>query len=150
MILALRMARTCIEDSTLYAYKRHTFGKPLISQPVIRAKIADMGRGVSRLQAWLEQLAHLLNNSDKKIADLELAGEIALAKVESGRVLEFCNRESQQILGGLGYQKGGNHDGTRIEQISRDLRVMVVGGGSDEILTDLGVRMERMKYESRL
>lgn len=116
------MSRTCIEDSYLYACKRHTFGKPLIAQPVIRAKIGDMGRGVSSLQAWLEQLAHQLINADKKISDTELAGQIALAKVESGRVLERCCREAQQILGGLGYQRGGNHDGTRIEQISRDLR----------------------------
>lgn len=79
-----------------------------------------------------------------------MAGHIALLKVESGRVLEQVNRQAQQVMGGLGYQRGGSHAGARIEQISRDLRVMVVGGGSDEILTDLGVRMEKMKADSKL
>lgn len=130
--------------------KRKTFGKPLFSNQVIRTKLADMGRNIERLSAWMEALAHQLNSVDKKTGDMNLGGQIALLKVDSGRCLEFCCREAQQILGGLGYQRGGDHDGARIEQISRDLRVMVVGGGSDEILTDLGARMENMRYQSRL
>ncbi|PWN34644.1 acyl-CoA dehydrogenase NM domain-like protein [Meira miltonrushii] len=149
-IQATRMSRICIQDSYAYACKRQVFGKALIAQPVIRAKIADMGRAVERLQAWTEELAHQARSANKKTGDMELAGRVALLKVESGRCLELCNREAQQILGGLSYQKGGNHAGARIEQISRDLRVMVVGGGSDEILTDLGTRMEKMKSDSRL
>jgi hypothetical protein len=43
-------------------------------------------------------------------------------------------------MGGLGYARGGR--GARVEQISRDLRVMVVGGGSEEILTDLAMAQE--------
>ena len=31
--------------------------------------------------------------------------------------------------------------GRHVEQISRDLRVFVVGGGSEEILDDLGIRI---------
>lgn len=128
-IQATRMSRVCIQDAYSYACKRVVFGKSLISQPVIRAKISDMGRAVERLQAWIEELGHQANSVDKKIGDFELAGKIALLKVESGRCLELVNREAQQILGGLSFQRGGTHAGARIEQISRDLRVMVVGGG---------------------
>lgn len=72
---------------------------------------------------------------------LHIGGLIATLKVLAARVLEHVNRESQQIMGGLGYSKNGR--GARIEQISRDVRVMVVGGGSEEILTDLAVSLER-------
>lgn len=149
-IQACRMSRVCIEDSYAYACKRVVFGRPLIAQPVIRAKIADMGRAVERLQAWIEALAHTARAATKQAGDMDLAGRVALLKVESGRCLELVNREAQQILGGLSFQRGGDHAGARIEQIGRDLRVMVVGGGSDEILTDLGTRMEKMKADSRL
>lgn len=128
-IQANRMSRVCIHDAYQYACKRVVFGKTLIQQPVIRAKIADMGRAVERLQAWTEELGHQARSVDKKTGDFELAGRIALLKVESGRCLELVNRQAQQILGGLSYQRGGDHAGARIEQISRDLRVMVVGGG---------------------
>jgi alkylation response protein AidB-like acyl-CoA dehydrogenase len=44
-------------------------------------------------------------------------------------------REAQQVLGGPGYQRGSGK-GSRVEDISRDVRVIVLGGGS-EILIDL-------------
>jgi alkylation response protein AidB-like acyl-CoA dehydrogenase len=44
------------------------------------------------------------------------------------------------VFGGAGYQWGGR--GAVVEQISRDLRMMVVGGGSEEIVADLAVRQE--------
>lgn len=43
-------------------------------------------------------------------------------------------------MGGAGYNRVGR--GARIEQISRDVRVYVVGGGSEEIMRDLAVRQE--------
>ncbi len=154
-VAALRMARTCIEDSYKYACKRHVFGKPLVAQPVIQAKFADMGRLVEALQAFVEAMAHAMracgtSKQGKRLADLELGGKIALLKVQASSTLEFCSRESQQVLGGLGYQRGGSHDGVRIEQISRDIRVIAVGGGSHEIMQSLGFRQEQMKTNARL
>ena len=57
-------------------------------------------------------------------------------------------REAQQILGGAAYNKSGK--GARIEQISRDVRVHVVGGGSEEIMLDLAVRQEARDVVKRL
>ncbi|KAL8281028.1 hypothetical protein RQP46_006707 [Phenoliferia psychrophenolica] len=145
-IQANRMSRICIEDAYEYASVRKTFGKRLLDQPVIRAKLSDMGRTVEANHAWIEQICHHIALAPKSSADLDLAGVAALCKVSCTRGLEFCNREALQILGGIGFQRGGV--GGRIEQISRDLRVMCVGGGSDEILTDLGLRMAEKKMKS--
>ena len=38
-------------------------------------------------------------------------------------MLELAAREAQQVFGGAGYQKAGR--GATVEQISRDLRMMV-------------------------
>ena len=59
----------------------------------------------------------------------------------------MANREAQQVLGAAGYQRGGL--GAAVEQISRDLRMMVVGGGSEEIIADLAVRQETMLAKRR-
>jgi alkylation response protein AidB-like acyl-CoA dehydrogenase len=72
---------------------------------------------------------------------LRYGGLVALLKVSAGRALEQAVRESQQIMGGLGYSRTGK--GARIEQISRDARVMVVGGGSEEILSELAFAQEK-------
>lgn len=71
---------------------------------------------------------------------------MALLKVTAARALEEAVREAQQVMGGLGYSRTGK--GARIEQISRDVRVMVVGGGSEEVLNDLAFVQERIDLSS--
>ncbi|KAF2646830.1 acyl-CoA dehydrogenase NM domain-like protein [Massarina eburnea CBS 473.64] len=142
-----RKARTCLSLSFDYASKRHTFGKPLIANQIITHKLATIGRYVESHWAWLEQIAYHIQQSPLGWQDPDIAGQIALSKVHGGRILEMANREAQQIFGGAGYQKGG--PGAVIEQMSRDLRMMVVGGGSEEIIADLAVRQETALAKKR-
>ncbi|KAH0841179.1 hypothetical protein FOPE_06257 [Fonsecaea pedrosoi] len=138
---SLRLARVCAEDAFQHAIIRETFGHKLIESPVIRWKFSTFGRLLNSAHAHMEELTYLLHTMDKAAAqDARLGGQLANLKVLAGRVLERVNREAQQVLGGAGYNKTGR--GARIEQISRDLRPLVVGGGSDEILSDLAIREE--------
>ncbi|KAJ9646674.1 hypothetical protein H2204_000366 [Knufia peltigerae] len=132
-----RKTRTCLSIATRYAHDRVTFGQPLIANQIIRHKLASIGAEVESHWAWLEQLTYHVKLHGWTN---ELASRIALAKVLGGNMLERAVREAQQILGGAGYQRGGI--GGQVEQISRDLRMMVVGGGSEEIIADLAVRRE--------
>lgn len=89
-------------------------------------------------------------NSNRNIAaareHAQVGGLVALLKIVAGRALEQAVREAQQVMGGLGYSRTGK--GARIEQISRDVRVMVVGGGSEEILSELAFAQEGKDLES--
>ena len=137
---ALRLSRVCVQDSYTYACERITFGKPLIEHYAIKAKIANMGALIEPAQAFLEQLCHIVDTSRKTGIEVNVGGMTALLKVMSTRCLEQVCREAQQIMGGAAYNKSGK--GARVEQISRDVRVHVVGGGSEEIMSDLAVRQE--------
>ncbi|KAJ4311380.1 hypothetical protein N0V84_010473 [Fusarium piperis] len=141
---ALRMARVCLHDAYKHALNRETFGKPLIQNQVIRAKFSTMARHIESTHSWMEQLVYI----SKTNPGAKLGGQFANLKVLAGQTLEKVNRESQQVMGGLGYSKNGR--GARIEQISRDVRVMVVGGGSEEILTDLALNQEVKAEKSKL
>lgn len=88
----------------------------------------------------MEQLVYAHETTLRDGQDAYLGGQFANLKVLAGQTLEFVNREAQQTMGGVAYARGGR--GARVEQISRDLRVMVVGGGSEEILADLAVAQE--------
>lgn len=162
---SLRMARVCAEDAYAYAIRRETFGKTLITNQVIRAKIAGFARALEPVQAYMESLVYMIEHernrktvkrqggsvlvgSDMKAheVDLNLGGMIATLKTSAGRALESVNREAQQILGGAGYSRTGK--GARVEQISRDVRVMVIGGGSEEILSELAVKLEGKELET--
>lgn len=135
-----RKARTCLRTALAYATERETFGQPLVSHQLIRHKLITLAREVEAHWAWLEQLAyHVQTHGWHGDA---VAGRIALAKVSGGRMLERAAREAQQVMGGVAYQRGGPGGGGTVEQITRDLRMMVVGGGSEEILGELAFRQE--------
>lgn len=74
-----------------------------------------MAHIIERNHAWIEQLAYHTTTVSKAEADRDLAGLAALLKVSCTRGLEKCNREALQILGGVGYQRGGR--GGRVEQM---------------------------------
>jgi alkylation response protein AidB-like acyl-CoA dehydrogenase len=137
---ALRLARVCATDAYNYACERETFGAPLITRQSIRHKIAKFGQLIEPVQAFLDQLVFILETSRKTGTPVNVGGMTALLKVISTHALEKCVREAQQILGGAGYSKTGK--GQRIEQISRDIRVYAVGGGSEEIMKELAVAEE--------
>lgn len=137
---SLRLARVCAEDAFAYANIRETFGKKLIDNQTIRGKFATFGKLLHPAQAYMEYIVYLTSQGHAGKRDVHLGGLVALLKVMAGQALETVARESQQIMGGLGYSRSGR--GARIEQISRDVRVMVVGGGSEEILLDLAVSQE--------
>ncbi|KAJ9501371.1 hypothetical protein H2202_003165 [Exophiala xenobiotica] len=144
---AIRLARVCAQDAYNYACERETFGKPLIEHSPIKTKLATFGLLIEPVQAFLDQLCYVVETSRVTGREVNVGGMTALLKVMSTRCLERVCREAQQIMGGAGYTKTGK--GARIEQISRDVRVHVVGGGSEEIMLDLAVRQEARDVKLR-
>jgi alkylation response protein AidB-like acyl-CoA dehydrogenase len=145
---SLRLARVCAEDAFNYAIQRETFGSPLIQRQAIQAKIFKFGLMIEPAYAFMEQLVNILElTKGRPVDDVKIGGMTALLKVMSTRALEKSVREAQQILGGAGYNKAGK--GARIEQISRDARVHVVGGGSEEIMMGLALQEETKALRTR-
>lgn len=126
---AIAFARACIEDAAQWARERQTFGKPLAKHQVIRHKFAEMVRRTNAAQAYLDNCAWRVMKGETPIA------ELSLLKVQATRCMEFCAREAMQVLGGAGYMRG-----CRVERIYREVRVMAIGGGSEEIMNDLAAR----------
>lgn len=126
---SVAFARVCIEDAAAWAHDRHTFGKPLSKHQVIRHKFAEMVRMTNAASAYLDHCAWRVMNGETPVA------ELSLLKVQATRTMEYCAREAMQILGGAGYMRG-----QRIERIYREVRVMAIGGGSEEIMNDLAAR----------
>ncbi|RKF59912.1 Acyl-CoA dehydrogenase apdG [Erysiphe neolycopersici] len=138
IVQCLRFSRICYEEAVKYAYKRRTFGKPLIKHPVIRLKLAHMIRQIEASHAWLENIVAQSSVLPNYIATLRLGGPIASLKAQCTITFEFCAREASQIFGGLSYSRGGQ--GGKVERLYRDVRAYAIPGGSEEIMLDLSVR----------
>lgn len=126
---ACAYARLCFEDALDWARARSAFGRPLVRNQSIRHKLADMLRRINATQAWVDQCAWSVREGKA------FAGDLALLKVQATQTMEFCAREACQILGGASYMRG-----SRVERIYREVRVMAIGGGSEEIMFDLASR----------
>jgi acyl-CoA dehydrogenase len=127
--ISLGMMEVCLEDSLAWAQERETFGKKLIRHQVIRHKIADMSAKIDALRSLLWIICAQIEAGDMPVA------EICKAKFFATKALEFCASEAMQILGGAGYLRGN-----RVENVYREVKVIAIGGGSEEIMKDLAVR----------
>ncbi len=126
---AIGSAIVCCEDALAWARERRTFGQPLLAHQVIRHKLVRMVDSILPVLAWLAQLAARIDRGDAPVA------EISLVKNHAARVMRDCADEAVQILGGAGYMRG-----TRVERIYREVKVMMIGGGAEEVLNDLAAR----------
>ena len=126
---AAGFSRICYEDALDWARERETFGRPLVTRQAIRHKLARMLQMINATQAMIDHAAWTVKN------DCAFPGDFALLKVQATQTLEYCAREACQILGGASFVRGG-----RVERIYREVRVMAIGGGSEEIMYDLASR----------
>ena len=125
----LGMAKRCFEECVQYSQERQTFGKHLIEHQVIRHKLADMSAKIDAMDAYLNQVAQLMNDGEMPVA------EISKIKFYCSECIESIASEAMQVFGGAGYLRGN-----AVERIYREVKVMAIGGGSKEIMKDLTVK----------
>lgn len=132
-VAACTYAQVCLEEAMAWARDRVTFGQPLAQRQVIRHKLVDMALKVDAARTFVYDLAWQLQH---RHGDPELlVARACMAKILSTQAMQFCADQAVQILGGMGYMRG-----TRSERIYRETKVMIIGGGSEEILKDLAAR----------
>ncbi len=126
---AWALARVCLEDAIAWAKERHTFGRPLISRQVVRHKLVDMEMRVARTGAYMHDVATRMEQGQHPVAD------VCMLKNDATDMLEKVAADAVQILGGMGYMQG-----TRVERIFRETKVLSIGGGASEVLKDLAAK----------
>ena len=61
--------------------------------------------------------------------------QVCLLKNHATQTMQFCADAAVQTLGGMGYMRG-----TASERIYREVKVMMIGGGAEEIMKELAAR----------
>ncbi|KXS21857.1 acyl-CoA dehydrogenase NM domain-like protein [Gonapodya prolifera JEL478] len=141
------LTRYVVAECIKWTNQRKVFGTPLISQPVIRQKLARMISNVEADCAWLEALTHQMMHMTYNQQAEHLAGPLGLLKFKVTRTAALVSDEAVQIFGGRGITRTGM--GRVIEQFNRFYKLPSVYGGSEEIVADLGIRqaMKKMPNE---
>ena len=130
---AYTFAQVCFDEALAWARERKTFGMALSERQVIRHKLVDMALKIDAARSLVYDLAWRIEH---RAADpAQLVARIAMAKVLATQAMQFCADAAVQILGGMGFMRG-----TASERIYREVKVMMIGGGSEEIMKDLAAR----------
>ncbi|MEK8051470.1 acyl-CoA dehydrogenase family protein [Ideonella sp. DXS22W] len=130
---ACAYAQVCLEEAVAWARERHTFGQPLVQRQVIRHKLVDMAMKIDAARSQIYELSWRLEH---KVGDpAQMVARICMAKILSTQAMQFCADQAVQILGGMGFMRG-----TKSERIYREVKVMMIGGGSEEIMKDLAAK----------
>lgn len=132
IVSTVSICRLITEECFKWANQRIVFGKPLISQAVIRNKLAHMIAEVETVHAWTEQITFQMTKMSYAEQAKYLAGPIAIAKLKCTRAAHLIADESCQILGGRGITKTGM--GSLIEKWQRTYKFQAILGGSEEIM----------------
>ena len=123
------MSRAAVAEAIAWSRERQVFGKRLIDHQVVRHKLVDLVGGIRSTYTYLDQCIWRMQRGDTVVAD------IAMLKVQATRTLERCARDAMHLLGQHAYAGV-----SRIERIHREARIFALGGGTEEILSDLAAR----------
>ena len=129
---AIGYAEACYDEALAWAQQRQSFGQPLVAHQVIRHKLVDMRQRICATAAWLEAVAARADAGD---ASPDWVAEVCTLKNQATQTMQFCADAGVQILGGMGYMRG-----TVCERIYREVKVVTIGGGTEEIMKELAAR----------
>jgi acyl-CoA dehydrogenase len=113
-----------------YCRGRQTFGRPLVSRQVVQHKLVEMHRQVEAARVYTRHVA------ERHVAGENVVAEACLAKQTAVEACDHVVDQAVQLHGGTGYLHG-----TEVERHYRDSRILGIGGGATEVLTDLSARL---------
>ncbi|MBI2519663.1 MAG: acyl-CoA dehydrogenase family protein [Bdellovibrio sp.] len=119
-------AQIALEESERYARERKAFGKPLSGFQVTRHKLAEMGTRVLAATTLTYQVAARMEQKENVMK------EVAMAKNFAAETAISVTHDAVQIFGGMGYMRE-----TLVERLSRDARILSIGGGTHEIMNEI-------------
>jgi citronellyl-CoA dehydrogenase len=114
-----------------YLRQRIVFGKPLITKQVLRHRLADW---ITRNEALRQLTYHIVR---KKMENLDVTREISMGKLLAGQLISEVASGCLQMHGGIGFMNE-----TLISRYFRDVRVMSIGGGADEVMLEIVSKIE--------
>ncbi|TVR04693.1 MAG: acyl-CoA dehydrogenase [Deltaproteobacteria bacterium] len=131
-------AAIALEEAMRWSRERRAFGRPLTGFQVTRHRIADMATTVESARVFTLTVAAALDRGEYRVREVSMAKNIA------ARAAVEVTHEAVQLFGGLGYMRE-----TLVERLSRDARLLPIGGGTEEIMKEIIARELDLRGASR-
>jgi acyl-CoA dehydrogenase len=123
-------AQRCLDLTVEWCRMRETFGRPLISRQPVQHTLAEMARRIEVARVYTRSIAERA-----AAGETNLVREACFAKNTAVEAGMWVVDQAVQLHGGMGYMRE-----SEVERQYRDMRIMGIGGGTNEILTGLAAK----------
>jgi acyl-CoA dehydrogenase len=123
-------AQRALDVTVEWCRLRETFGRPLISRQPVQNTLAEMARRIEVARVYARSIA--LRTA---AGETNLITEACFAKNTAVEAGMWVVDQAVQLHGGMGYMRE-----SEVERQYRDMRIMGIGGGTNEILTGLAAK----------
>ena len=121
--MAYGIIERCLELSIEYSKERESWGNKIATYQLVQQRLTDMFLGLENVknlmfkQIWMEK--------NKKSMT---PAEASATKLYCGQTATNCGLSAIQLFGGNGYTQE-----YKVERLTRDAKLMQIGGGTDDI-----------------
>ncbi|MBU6951931.1 acyl-CoA dehydrogenase family protein [Hahella sp. HN01] len=119
----IKALEACVTQTIAYCRERKTFGQPLIDNQYIHFRMAELQTEIEALRALTYQACELY------IQGKDVTQLASMAKLKAGRLGREVTDSCLQYWGGMGYMWDNP-----VSRAFRDVRLVSIGGGADEIM----------------
>ncbi|CRK55952.1 Isovaleryl-CoA dehydrogenase [Alloactinosynnema sp. L-07] len=134
-VQAYAAAQRALDLTLEWCRLRETFGRPLISRQSVQTTVTEMTRKIDVARTYTRDVA------ERHLAGEEVIAQVCFAKNTAVEAGEWVAHQAVQLFGGLGYMRE-----SEVERHYRDMRILGIGGGTNEIMT--GLAAKRLGYTS--
>lgn len=125
-VQAYATAQRCLDLTIRWVRERETFGKPLAARQVVQHRIAEMARETDVARTYTRAVVDAWEAGDDVFMRVAMAKNTAVLACD--RVVDAA----VQLHGGMGYMRE-----SEVERHYRDSRILGIGGGTNEIMTEI-------------
>eukprot|EP00116_Pleurobrachia_bachei_P000021 sb/3460283/ len=116
----------CMESTIEYTSQRQAFGRSILDNQYVHYKLAEMQTELECTRALYYKCI------DDYLAGEDITAIATMLKIKTARLARQITDGCLQFWGGMGYT-----DDVPVSRLYRDLRLMSIGGGADEVMLSI-------------
>lgn len=119
---ATGLAQRCLDEASVYATERKTFGVPICTHQAVAFILADMAVGVETARlSWMKSAWEIDNGIKNTLT-------ASIAKCHAADVANKCATDAVQVFGGNGFNSE-----YPVEKLMRDAKIYQIYEGTAQI-----------------